>query len=342
MTVLIIALLAADGFSVTIGTWFGQVQDGNHPADVNKPVGTGLWKEALWNKEGIKLPPAPAEKKDEIKIVRPGSVCILDSDAGNYLCKLSIAGGAEEANAPRLEIVNGGVLGIGELRLGSGGSAAGGPVGCINQTGGTLNLADNLLIGRYGTSQKNPNEGKGFYTISGGTIACLPENAKATLYVGGAGSGATEGTFRVSGSAAKISFKRLAVGSDGSNTGSTGTVEFKIGSTGVSPIQITDNVSIDATGTASTAKLVVSTTAEPPKNNILLIDNQGSGPVNGVFDTVNGNPASEGAAVTLSSGANNYNYTLTYKGGQGDNDIMLIYSAAPASEPNKASAPAAK
>ncbi|MGA2914783.1 MAG: hypothetical protein ABSE89_02020 [Sedimentisphaerales bacterium] len=349
IVVLIIAFTAGDGFAVTIGQWFGYpaADANNQAASAGKLPGTGTWKEALWNKEGIKLPPPPATNKDEIKIIRAKTVCTLDSDAGNYLCKLSIAGGSEEANAPRLEIVNGGTLSIGEFRVGCGGSSSSGPIGCVNQTGGTLNLADNLLIGRFGTSDKNPNAGKGFYTISGGTIAYLPTNAKATLYVGGAGSGATEGTFTIVGSTANISFKKLYIGSDGSNTGCTGTVEFRIGSAGVSPIRIADNISIDLAGAASTAKLVVSAAAEPPKTNILLIENQGSGAVNGVFDTVNGNPAAEGAGVVLNWAGINYNYTLTYKGGQGGNDIMLFYSPAPAvapapAAPNTPPAPVAK
>jgi hypothetical protein len=222
-----------------------------------------------------------------------------------------------------------------------------GGVGCINQTGGTLNLADNLLVGRYGTSEKNPNYGKGFYTISGGTIACLATNAKATLYIAGAGGeGASDGTFTIVGNAANISFKQLYIGSNGTNTGCTGILEYKIGSSGVSPIRVSDSVSIDPMGTSSTAKLIVSVTAEPPKGNILLIENQGSTPVSGTFDTVNGNPAAEGAAVAVSFGGKNYNYTLTYKGGAGSNDVMLISSsapaAAPAAAPNTPPAPAAK
>jgi hypothetical protein len=48
----------------------------------------------------------------------------------------------------------------------------------------------------------------------------------------------------------------------------------------------------------------------------------------GTFDTVNGNPAPEGASMVLSFGGNNYNYTLTYKGiadvDNIANDIVLI------------------
>lgn len=349
VVIVIITLIAGNGFSATVAQWFGYKADANNPAAGKQP-GTGTWKEAMWNKEGIKLPlPGPTiTNKDEIKIVRAKSVCTLDSDAGSYLCRLSLAGGSEDANAPRLDIVNGGVLSIGDVRVGAGGTSAQGGIGRINQTGGTLNLADNLLVGCYGTSQKNPNYGKGLYTISGGTIACLAENAKATLYIAGGGAeGASDGTFTIVGNAANISFKQLYIGSDGSNTGCTGTLEYKIGSSGVSPIRVSNSVSIDPLGTSSTAKLIVSATAEPPKGNILLIENQGSTPVSGIFDTVNGNPATEGASVVISSGGKNYNYTLTYKGGAGNNDVILFASSAPAAAPapaapNTPAAPAAK
>lgn len=335
MVVLIIAFTAGDGFSATIGTWFGRPEaDANHPiVDTNKPVGTGSWKEAYWNKEGINLPPAPGSSSDEIKIIRAKTVCTLDSDVGNYASKLSIAGGGEEANAPRLEIIDGGQIGIGEFRVGCGGSTKGGPLGCVNQKGGTVKLGDNLVIGRYGTSGSNPNEGKGFYTISGGTIICDPANTKAGLYIGGfKGAGPTEGTFTVVGNTADISVKKLSIASDGTG-GCKGTLEFKVGPAGVSPIKVSDSVSIDLAGADANAMLAVSATGEPPKTDILLVDNQGKGPVTGIFDTVNGNPAAEGASVVLSFGGNNYGYTLTYKGGAGANDIVLRYALQPAAAP---------
>ena len=341
LVVLLAVLISSNGFSATIGTWFGcPAPDPNKPAvDANKPAclpRTGSWKEAYWNgpnNPGIHLPPGPGASKDEIKITRAKTVCTLDSDAGNYLCKLSIAGGSEESNAPRLEITAGGQIGIGEFRVGAGGSTASGPIGCVNQTGGTVKLGEDLLVGRYGTSSKNPNEGKGIYTISGGTITCDAANTKAGLYIGGAGSaGQSEGIFTVIGSTANINFKKLNIGSDGAHTGCSGTVEFKIGSSGISPIRVSNGINIDPSNENST-KLIVSATAESPKADVLLIENQGNEPVNGTFDTVNGNPAPEGASVVLSFGGNNYGYNLTYKGGAGNNDIMLRYVPQPATAP---------
>jgi hypothetical protein len=243
-----------------------------------------------------------------------------------------------------LEIVNGGQIGIGEFRVGCGGATAMGPFGCVNQSGGIVKLADNLLIGRYGTSDKNPNEGKGHYTISGGTLTYDATNRKGGLYIAGTdGSGPLEGTFTVVGNAAKTNFKKLSVTSNGA-TGNIGTVEFKIGQAGVSPIRVSDTISLDELGESTTTKLIISAIGEPPKADILLIENQSSNPISGTFDTVNGSPATEGANVALDFGGNTYNYKLTYKGGTGGNSIMLRYSpgaTAPAAEKSAAPSPPA-
>ena len=324
VAVVVLALLmGSSGFAATIGTWFGA------PAgDVNHPVaGTGSWKDAFWSKEGIHLPPAPSGNSDEIKITRANTVCTIDSNVGNYICKLSLSGGADAATAPRLEVATGGYLGIGEFRIGSGGSSGTGTIAYVNQTGGTVSLADNLMIGRSGNSDSNPNNGKGYYTISGGAITYAQTNSRATLYVGGVGNNSpSEGTFTVAGSTANISLRKLYVGSDGMRTGGTGTLEFKIGSTGVSPIYLSDagSIILDNKGADSTAKLVVSLTAAPPAGDILLVENAAKGAVSGTFDTVNGNPAPEGDPVVLNAGGVDYKYALTYRGGAGGNDIVLL------------------
>jgi hypothetical protein len=324
--VLLIVLVSSNGFSATIARWIGA------PAgDANQAAGTGSWKDAYW-RPGPSIPPAPGKFDEELKITEPNTVCTVDSDAGNYACRMSISGGSNIGNTPKLEIVKGGRLGIGEFRVGAGGSAKGGGMGCVNQTGGALILAKDLTIGRSSTSQNNPNDGKGFYTISGGTIECTADNSSGGLYIGGNGTGETpsEGTFTVAGSGGKIKVKKLSVGSDGKKEQGGGTLEFKINANGVSPIQA-DNTYLDRGGAAITTKLIVIAIAEPPKADILLVDNQGSGPISGAFDTVNDKSASQGADVVLSFGGVNYNYSLTYSGGTGGNDIMLLFkTSAPA------------
>ena len=321
VVVLFVAVMAASGLAATVGTWYGAV--GPVP-----PVGTGSWTDTYWNAANTAGPPAPPQVAgDEIKLTRATTVCTVNTNVGDYLCKLSIAGSDTAPNvAPKLEIVGGGYIGMGEFRVGSGGSTGGGTIGRVSQMGGTLNLNDNLMIGRYGTSGSNPNNGIGYYAISGGIIQCASTNTKGNLYIAGTGAnGPSEGTFTVIGNAASITLRQLYVGSNGTYTGGKGTLEFQIGTGGVSPIQLTsaDSIILDAKGADSTAALVLSLIGAPPAGSIMLVENTSTGAVSGLFDSLNGGSAAEGAAVALTYGANTYNYTLTYVGGTG-NDIMLI------------------
>jgi hypothetical protein len=325
VVVLLAVLMGSVGFADTIALWYGA------PAgDANHPAGTGTWKDAYWNKEGVHVPAPTCTGSDEIKVSRANTVCTLDSDAGNYICKIVLTGGADEATAPRLEIVKGGRIGIGEFRVGAGGASSVGAIARVNQTGGAVEMAGNFLMGYRSISSANPNDGKGYYTISGGNITYAPTNNSACLYIAGTGgaNGPSEGTFTVVGSAASINLRKLYVGSNGTKWGGTGIVEFKIGSTGVSPIQLSDagGIILDSMGPKSTAKLVVSLTAAPPPGNILLVENTNEGAVSGTFDTVNGNPATEGAAVVLNTGGVDHKYKLTYKGGTGENDVVLLWA----------------
>ncbi|MGD0785236.1 MAG: hypothetical protein ABR969_05425 [Sedimentisphaerales bacterium] len=338
--ILLTAVFVSTGFSASLATWEGAPADANHPGNI---AGIGKWTNPYWKPEL----PAPPGIPGEIKISKPKTVCTVDSNVGNYVFKLTITGGTDAATAPKLEIAKGANLGLGEFRVGGGGAASTGGAGRVNQTGGTLNLGNKLIIGRYGTSQNNPNAATGFYTISGGTITYLPTNPDPTIYIGAAG--AAEGTLTVAGKGANISIKKLYVGGDGKKSGGTGTLEFKIDANGVSPIKVEDGVFIDSSGEATTAKLTVSATAVPPKGDILLVETTGSTPITGVFDTVNEKPATEGAEVVLNSAGINYFYKLTYKGGMGANDIMLKFDhsapgaapAAPAAKPAAPAAPAA-
>jgi hypothetical protein len=332
--ILLTVVFASTGFSTTLGTWQGAPADANHPGNI---VGTGKWTDAYWKPTG-QLPPPPSTPDQEIKISKPKTVCTADSNIGNYGCRLSITGGTDAATSPKLEIAKGANLGVLEFRVGAGGAAATGGFGCVVQTGGILNINGKLLIGRYGSSNNNPNEATGFYTISGGTIT-YPPTSNAILCLGAYGP--SEGTLTIVGKGANISVKKLYIGGDGNKQGGTGTLELKVDANGVSPIKVEDGVFIDSAGAATTAKLTVSANGAP-KGDILLVDNLGSTPITGIFDTVNDKPAVEGAEVVLNAAGNNYFYKLTYKGGNG-NDIMLKFDhAAPATpaapakaEPNK-------
>jgi hypothetical protein len=329
--ILLMVVFVSTGFSTTMGTWQGAPADANHPANL---VGTGKWTDAYWKPTG-QLPPPPSTSDQEIKISKPKTVCTADSNIGNYACRLTITGGADIASAPKLEIAKGTNLGILEFRVGGGGAAATGGFGCVVQTGGTLNINGKLLIGRFGSSSNNPNDAKGFYTISGGTIT-YPATSDGFLCLGA--YGASEGTLTIVGKAASISVKKLSVGGDGKKQSGTGTLGFKVDANGVSPIKVADGVSIDTAGQATTAKLAVSAIGAPPKADILLIDNLGNAQIAGIFDTVNEKAAIEGAEVVLNAAGNNYFYKLTYKGGS-NNDLMLKFDhVAPGAAP---AAPAA-
>jgi hypothetical protein len=320
--VLVVVVMSGSVFGATVGNWYGSATDG-----------TGSWADLYWNTARTLGPPAPPQAAgDEIKLTRAITVCTVNTNVGEYLCKLSIAGSDTVPNvAPKLEIVNGGYIGMGEIRVGSGGSTAGGTIGRVSQTGGVLNLNDNLMIGRFGTSGSNPNNGIGYYTISGGTIQYAAANTKGNLYIAGAGaSGASEGTFTVSGIDPNIILRKLYVGSDGTNTGGKGTIEFQIDANGVSPIRLTEpnSIILDAKGADSTANLLVSLKDAPPVGDILLVENTSTGAVNGIFDTVNGEPAPEGTPVVMTCTKGEYYYHLTYAGGNNGNDIVLVFDNA--------------
>jgi len=315
-----LVIISSTGFALTMGNWQG-APDG----DSNKPAGSGNWKDAYWNKPPVLLPAAPGMPGAEIKVIKPRTSCIVDSNVGTYDCKLSIGGGADLITAPKLEIANGGNLGMGEIRVGSGGSSASGTFGCLVQSGGTLIMNHKLFVGRYGTSGSNPNDGKGFFTISGGTLTYAPSNSEGGLYVGAAGSdGTSEGTFTIAGKAGKINVRKLYVGSDGKNAKGTGTIEFEMEADGVSAIKAAESVLLDASKDESKANLVINADMSAPKTDIMLIETAGGNTVAGVFDAVNGGAGTEGSQVVLKAGDGEYNYTLTYKGGNG-NDIALKF-----------------
>jgi hypothetical protein len=272
-----------------------------------------------------------------------GGGVVVDSAVGPYNGRARISWdkpAVGDTNAARLNIVSGGSISIAELRAGDQGvSASAGSYGEVVQTGGTLNMiasssgtgfSRNIILGRGGNS--GPLS-EGLYKISGGTIQYDSSIAynDARLLVGASPNvtGAT-GTFRVIGNAASITMKRLYVGSDGTaGRGGTGTMEFQIGDTGVnkvSKVVLDDSVILDALGAASTANLVVSLLATAPLEDIVLIETVSATAVSGVFDTLNGGSAIEGASVVLSGTTYNLTYlfdAVSKVRGAG-NDIALL------------------
>lgn len=332
---LLVGLIAGSGRAVTVGTWCGSVA-----ADPCHPVaGTGSWEDPYWNDPPTSLPPSPGTSGDEVKIIRDATICTVATNVGNYNWTLSVGSVMTGGAAAELEIV-GGSIGMREIRIGAGGTTGSSTItGYLDQKGGTVSVYNDgdIIIGRMGKDAGR--KGAGYYTISGGTIKYDGlTTTKGRLYVGGVSStggvNGAEGTFTVVGNAPSITMRKLYVAAQTTTRYGTGTLKFEIGSAGVSPIRLTaaDSVILDQAGGDSTAKLLVSLTAAPLPGNITLVENQSTGNVIGTFDTVNGNPAPEGASVVLSFGGNNYNYTLTYKGIAGidniANDIVLTLQPA--------------
>lgn len=311
LVALLISLMASGAFAVTSFNW-----DPNKAGDWNDP---NKWLDENGSPAG-----STPDGTAQIQIRRSSSQCTLDTSVGEDWADAQRLRVYDEAV---LNIVDGGsLLGVSWLRVGT----ADGPAK-LNQTGGVIRLkrsSDNskLHIGDAGGSQGST------YTMSGGTLTYL--DGDGSLWAGYRGG---EGKFTVVGTGPKILMRKLYVGGDMASKAGAGTIEFKIGSNGVSPIQISNSVHIDRDGEGSKASLLVSTTATPPKADIVLIENTSGGRVEGVFETVNGKPAPEGAPVVLSYSGTDYHYKLTYKydaGGDGNkNDVALIYVSEPPKRP---------
>ncbi|NNM28640.1 MAG: hypothetical protein HKO57_03905, partial [Akkermansiaceae bacterium] len=116
-------------------------------------------------------------------------------------------------------------------------ATAAGALAEVVQTGGTMTINSAFGISANGTAAAS-----GTYTISGGAL----DFSGATLNVGGS----APGTLTVDGSAVG------SVAGNGMNVGAQGTVRFNLAQFGVTPINITTNVNVNATG-----QLVVDGTA---------------------------------------------------------------------------------
>lgn len=323
VVLLVLAVMAGSGRAATVGTWYGSSSG---------PPYTGSWADSYWNSTRDLYLTPPGTSGDEVKITRDDTVCTVNSIVGNCNWTLSV-GSVMTGAAAIMEIVAGGSIGMKEVRIGAGGATGSTTItGYLNQTGGTLSVYNDgdIYIGRQGNAAGKI--GVGYYTISGGTLTydAGTTTTKGRLYVGGCsgteGQNGSIGTFTVVGNDATINMKKLYVGAQTATRYGTGNLEFKIDSDGLSPIRLSDadSIILDQAGASSTAALLVSLLAAPPSGSIPLVENQSTGAVSGLFDSLNGGSAAEGASVVLSYGGNDYNYTLTYQGGIGGNDILLI------------------
>jgi len=244
----------------------------------------------------------------------------LNTTASLVTNKLTVGGSSASLDtSPLLYIVDGASLTIGnEFQVGDSSSKR----GRVIQTGGTVVIGggtyNKLEVGYKSTAGYG-----GYYTISGGSISGA---SAGKLYVGGGGAIGSEGVFTIQGSAATIDVAYLYVGcssSTGTYAGS-GTIAYEVGASGVTAISA-GSVYIDPVAdSASIATLLVSMTSTNPVGDILLINNTGTVAVHGVFDTLNGGSAIEGATVVL--GGVTYTLTYVYTAGTDGvaNDVALV------------------
>jgi len=266
----------------------------------------GNWSEAdLWSAGYVPT------GEEEVKIRNEGTICTINTSTEDWgagqRCRvyegatLIIEEGAE-------------LLGAGWMRVGAG------DAGYVQQTGGLLRLTAGKDSAKLGIGDSGGSDGH--YTISGGAMTYLDNEEKpgGQLIVGARGG---QGILTIIGTGASIQMDSLIVGNQ---AGASGTLEFQVDAAGVSPIGLDDSASIDPEGDETTAALLVSAIGEPLMADILLVDLPDDANSANPFDTVNGEPALEGASVVLSLEGGNYYYNLTYIGGAG-NDIVLTFDS---------------
>jgi hypothetical protein len=245
---------------------------------------------------------APPTGAEEIKVRGDTTVLTLNTSTGTWGAaqRLRVYEGA------KMIVAEGGqLLGAGWVRIGANSA------GALEQTGGLIRIDnEKLAIGDSAGSD-------GHYTISGGILTYT--NGRGELMVGARGG---KGLVTIVGTDPNILMEDLIVG-DGA--GASGTVEFLLKTAGVSPIRLTGVTKIDALGQDTVCALVIGSAGGAPPADVLLVDLPDGVAVGTLFDTVNGEPAVEGAPVVVRDHVTTYNYTLTYAGGPAGNDIMLRY-----------------
>ncbi len=261
--------------------------------------GVGTWEDP--NNWGDGAPPVGAA---EVKVRGEETILTLNTSTGDW-------GPAQRMRvyegATMIVEEGGALLGGGWVRIGNGNA------GYVIQTGGLVQI-DNDRLGIGDSSGADGN-----YTISGGTITYVGDRGE---FVIGARGGM--GHVTIVGAGAVIQMTALVVGQQ---SGGSGTIEFQLTADGVTPIVLANGADIDPEGAESSAALVVSSADGAPEADVLLVDLPEGANVANAFDSVNGEPAAEGAAVAVQAATGVYNYVLTYVGGDTANDIVLLFDS---------------
>jgi hypothetical protein len=249
------------------------------------------------------------------------------NDVGNYQ-----GNKVETGRDSTLAVISGGYIGNNrEIIVGKAdASGNGSDNGYINQTGGHVELttgyssAAKLEIGYKALAVGTDG---GIYTISGGIL-----DGTGSIRIGcsgGAGTTGVRGVFKVVGNDATINIGgEMYIANDSSSTNNaigTGILEFDLNTLGaVSKVQVLKTIIDSQNDAAAVANLLVNLTGAAPSGNLLLVENTGIDSVVGVFDSLNGGSAAEGASVVL--GGMTYTLTYQYVGGTDGiaNDIALV------------------
>ncbi|MBN1788013.1 MAG: hypothetical protein JW806_06420 [Sedimentisphaerales bacterium] len=266
----------------------------------------------------------------EVKIKHAGSIVTLDTAEGNWNytgngTRLRVYQGAT------MNIVDGADLkGFGWIRIGEQ-TGTPGQVGFLNQSGGRVLLRNMKEGGKLGIGDGYGIAPGSTYTMTGGILTYdVNDHACDGQLILGSRDG--NGKFVVVGDDPVIHMKNLYIAGDNSggtpyNYG-TGTLEFIIGETGVSHIELNGTAYIDQ-GTDTIANLIVTLMATPQiGEDILLID--AANTIVGTFDSINDSSAEEGASVVLNYGDAQYLYAMTYTGGDDNKDVVLRWIPEPA------------
>ncbi len=269
-------------------------------ADVDWNVETGYWSDGANWSTGVK-----PDGSQAVNIGKSStSVCIINTDEGliganNYI-----------RNGQTLEIVDGGRYGTKWTRWADGSSAT------INMSGnGTYVLNDDdLYIGFNGDCVVTMSD------TSLITVQADDGDMSEELYIGDGGNA----LLQLNGSGVKVEPDRIHIGYQRFGTfGGDVTLEYNMDAGGAGQIVVQRAYIAEA----GTANLLITASDITPESDIVLMDVTSGYSIggNGVFDTLNGSPAVEGAEILV--GGNIYALTYSYDatGDSGSNDIALLF-----------------
>ncbi len=267
-------------------------------ADFNWNAELGNWADgANWDK-GFK-----PDGSEHVNLPFSGtSVCTLNTAEGPFSSRLVIRDGQT------LNIEDGGSVGFAWSRVGRNTAAF------VNMSGNGSFLMNNddLYIGL--------ENGYCEWTLSDSSSIVINVDADdgEELYIGEDGG---TGLFTLIGSNVTVNVDRIRLTAN--NPGGTAVMKFVLDAGGASTISCQRSY----IGEAGDAHLMLSTIAQPPAEDIVLVHATSSYDIGGtgVFNTLNGGPAAEGTLLVL--GGNVYSLSYAYDADEDfeNNDLALVF-----------------